>query len=317
MGGFDRARFGQSMAGPGMDTRQWVSYGLVEKDSPDARSVRFKDEDGNLFDEGPLVTVTLQPSNITVVCRVSSQAAGNGDADWAPFLQQDEVLVVIPEGDESAGPVIIGRMNNSIDKWPDKVAGQDATKNNFAFRRLTSPFILETASSYMVRSATTKANFTIDTKGNIFLSSADSHVLLLNADVVKLGLAKDAVAITMDPTTKQLGLSANGTILLSAAGSPTVYHLATVEGVANMIANVLMLLGVPPFSLPGGLAGLATPVTSAGLVATALPLAAVNAVTGALVSAGAKLGLTAQAAIPPNPLGLTPGIGTSTILVGG
>lgn len=116
-----------------MDPRQWISMGTIDEDSEDARSIRFNDDDGAPLPTGPLVTVTLQPSGITVTCRVASFIAGVGESAWFPFQQKDEVIVAIPQGSERAGPVILGRLNQALDTFPAVVAGQDTSKNTFDF----------------------------------------------------------------------------------------------------------------------------------------------------------------------------------------
>src|SRR5579859_785093 len=120
---FDHAQYANAFRRPGMDTRQWVSYGTVDADTSDAKAIQFKDDDGNPSPYGPLVSVTLQPSGVSLPCRVLGQVAGNGEADYFPFLAGDEVLVLLPEGDERAGAVIVGRLNQEIDAWPLIVAG--------------------------------------------------------------------------------------------------------------------------------------------------------------------------------------------------
>ena len=158
-GALDIAALRDLMRGPGMDTRQWISYGIVDADNPEARSVRFNDDGGTPLPEGVLVAVTLMPSGISVTCRVSSQNAGSGEGEYSPFGPGDEVLVAIPEGNERAGCAIIGRFNNAHDVFPQQVAGQDITNNDTTVRRLKTPYVLETAASYMVRSALSGASF--------------------------------------------------------------------------------------------------------------------------------------------------------------
>ena len=101
------ATHAQAYAAPGMDTRQWVSFGTVNLETPNQKSVAFTKE------YGPLVNVTLRPSAIPVVCRVSHEVAGAGEGEWFPFVGGNEVMVAIPEGDESAGCVIFGRLNQN------------------------------------------------------------------------------------------------------------------------------------------------------------------------------------------------------------
>lgn len=243
---------------PGSDTRQWLSVATVDPDNDDARSVVFDGDDGPL-PFGPLVNVTLQPSNLPVTCRVVSGCAGNGEGEWYPFLPGDEVLVAVPEGDERAGCLIIGRLNNGIDQWPRTVAGQDATKNTFGFRRMRTPYILETASSYMVRSALTGANFTIDQTGNLFLVSGDGHKLTFGADAISLGNADNSSFFQIDTDTGDATLQASNTaqlivsaalsqwitpgqIQFSASGTGSPQHAITLEQVVNLFINFLYLL---------------------------------------------------------------------------
>src|SRR5258708_21906914 len=110
--GVDQLSLNDGVAAPGADTRQWVSYGVVDDDQEDQKSVTFD------ADHGPLVSVTLQPSGIPVVCRVAGWCAGNGEAEYFPFVSGDEVVVHVPEGDERAGCIITGRCNSQIDRFP-------------------------------------------------------------------------------------------------------------------------------------------------------------------------------------------------------
>lgn len=321
--GFDAQSMREAFAGPGMDTRQWVSFGIVERGGEgDNSPIQFTNE------YGPLVSVTLQPSNITVPCRVGAQCSGNGEGEWFPFLEQDEVLVAIPEGDERAGCTIIARLNNEIDKWPIEVAGQDPRKNNFAFRRLRTPYIVETASSYLIRSATTGAFFGISTDGRITIGNADGAFLTLNPDfiglqdasgklLIQLDLQDNAVVLEGDGT--KLTLLANGsnfvskgTLSIGVGGGLPIQHAATIEGLINLLNNVLLQVGV---QLPG-------PVTGAGLAAIAIPLlnaaiaATIVPVTGVITPFSAALiaALQGQGTIK-DLAGNLPGIGSSNLLI--
>ena len=102
-GDLDLAALGRAISYPGIDPRIWVSYGIVDREQDDQKSVEFNG------DGGPLVWVLLQPHNQLVACRVASGVAGNGEAEWHPFLEADEVIVLIPEGDTRSTPVIVGR----------------------------------------------------------------------------------------------------------------------------------------------------------------------------------------------------------------
>lgn len=194
-GGFDHTLFAEAFRGPGNDTRQWISYGTVDDKTEDEEG----SEDPVTFDEdyGPLVNVTLQPSNVQVRCRVSSFVAGNGEGEYHPFIPGDEVLVAIPEGSEAAGCVIIGRLNNSIDKFPmESVGGQDPTKNTFGFTRRRTAFVQEFASTWMVRVASHGGFFLIADTGAITLRDGCGGALQMGPDI--FGYSEPATALGAD-----------------------------------------------------------------------------------------------------------------------
>jgi hypothetical protein len=257
-GALDVAALRDLFRGPGMDTRQWVSYGIVDADSPDAHSVRFNDDNGQALPEGVLVGVTLQPSGIAVTCRVSSLNAGSGEGEYSPYGAGDEVLVAIPEGNERAGCVIIGRLSNAHDIFPQAVAGQDVTNNDTTFRRMKTPYVLETGASYMVRSALTGASFSIDPTGAVILNDGEGAMLALNQSVISLQDKTGAVMLQMDPdaltttlqadtTSLQLAAGASaflssGTLNIGTGGLPGAGHAITLEQVINLFVNYTYFL---------------------------------------------------------------------------
>lgn len=182
-GGADLATMREAFAGPGQDTRQWVSFGTVfEKQNVDDATIEPVEFDSEFG--APLVNVKLAPSGYEVRCRVAGSVAGNGEGQWHPFVPGDEVIVLIPEGDERCGPVIVGRMNNSIDKWPDEsIAGQDPTNNTFAFERRRTPFVAEYAASYMLRSAVHGAFILISDTGMVTIRDGSKGSLQIGPDI--------------------------------------------------------------------------------------------------------------------------------------
>lgn len=181
-GSFPYDAMAEAMRSPGMDTREWISYGTVEAsqqvDGETVESVEF-DPDGM----GPLVNVRLHPRNVSVRCRVASDVAGNGEGKYHPFVEGDEVIVALPGG-ELIGAVIFGRLNNTVDKFPsESVAGQDPTKNTFAFERRRAPFLQEHASSYMMRVASHGAFLLIADSGAITIRDGSKGVLQMGPDI--------------------------------------------------------------------------------------------------------------------------------------
>lgn len=303
---FDHGTAARAYDAPGGDTRQWASIGIVDPDTPNQRSVEFTD------DYGPLVSVTLQPSGVPCVCRVAHEVAGNGEGEWFPFQSGDEVQVIVNEGDES-NCVIVGRLNQQIDAWPKMVGGQDATTNTFGFRRLRTPYILETAAGFVLRSATTGAFMSISPAGAVTIGNSDKAFLALGSSLIGLQNGSADVMIQIDVEAGDVVLEAQGTKLtldnalsylytsgifqIGSSGNQAAEHVTTVEAVANMLASLLSALGV--VATAGGAAGAAALATF--LAAFSTPAAAQSAVATIL---------TAGAAVPLSPA-LTAAIGTA------
>ena len=240
---------------PGNDTRAWGSYGTVAREAGDQKSVIFTKE------HGPLVRVVLHPSNVEVMCRVGGFIAGTGESSYFPFLEGDEVYVEIPQGDENSGCIITTRLNNEIDTWPEMIAGQDATKNNFGFWRLRTPFIIETAASFLIRAASTGAFFGIDPAGAVTLSNSDGSYLALTGDLLGISNSDVDVLMQIDVSAKQVVLEAkgtkfvldgssstfntSGTLDLATSGALANGHAVTLEQVILLLVNFLHFIGGP------------------------------------------------------------------------
>lgn len=317
-----------AVSGAGIDPRQWVSYGIVAPETDDEHSVTFDP------DMGPLVDVTLQPSAIPVRCRVAGWSMGNGESEYYPFLQGDEVVVAVPEGDERAGCIIIGRCNNQIDAFPTIVAGQDVAKNNFAFRRTRAPFVWETAQSWGVRNAANGALLMMGQDGTLTISDGFQDFLHLGPDFVGLqaydgpndgtpfaapgsklllfqldkqngiatlevqGAAKFSLGGALD------GVATAGRFFVQASGSAISEHVTTVEGMVNYVNQILTLLG-PFFTIP------LTPIQIAGITTTALVASPTGSISPFLSAI-----TTALAAKTNNTTGTLPNVGCPGFLAG-
>lgn len=318
----DSATAAAGMARPGMDPRQWVSYGLVHATDP-KDVVQFDAEYGQ-----PLVSVTLQPSGHAVTCRVATSIAGNGEGEYHPFLKGDEVIVVLPQGLESASPVIVGRLNNSYDKFPmESVAGQDPTTNTFGFRRRRTPYVEELSGPIMLRSATSGAFLSIDTNGVITLRDGEANAMQVSADVfgfvsgdgtavLQLSLTGQQYIMQIGSAYMQLSSSSSdpntilvpGTMVIGASGNAPMEHVATTEAVFNILKTFATLYGTP--------LGLVGPTVDTGIAAV------VAAATTGLVDApqtATAIAAAFAAPIPKQPMPgiqMLPGIGCSGFLVG-
>lgn len=309
-------------SGPGVDTRQWLSYGLVRQDTDQAPSVLFNDEQGNPRPY-PVVLVTLQPSGIDVCARVASHHAGSGVGSWRPFVAGDEVQVALMQGDEH-DCVIVGRTSNGADAFPTMVAGNDPTKNNFTFERYLEPYVVESGTSILLREAATGAFFTLGDTGNAVLQSGDGHYLALQHDQITLQTKDLSCTIQIDPSAQQVFLQASSSsgaaqLLLDSGGQSALMtqgqltlttggggyasgHAITLEQVTTLLFAVLSGIG-PLFTVP------LTPPVILALVNAALLLAAASPVAPFTGSISAAL------QIPPDPSGSIPGVGRPSLLL--
>lgn len=298
----DSALAAEAFKMPGIDPRQWISYGTVDAGTPEQPPIIFKDADGNPSPYGPMVMVTLQPTGISLPCRVAGAVAGDGEAEWYPFVPGDEVLVAIPEGDERAGACIIGRLNQELDAFPLIVAGQDVTKNTFGFRRMRTPFIVETAAAYLIRSALTGSQIGIDSEGKVIINDGDQGSLAIGPEAIGLSSGDGESFVTIFPASKETYLGAGSSTFLLKDGdeskfiSQAAISFATLGGAPNgsgvtaeqvvaLVMNVLAQLASTSSFTAGPLAAaaynIAPPASCVAAIASVVgpALTALGAVT--------------------------------------
>lgn len=316
------------MAHRGADTRTWVSYGTVDDDEPVVMDP----------DLGPLVAVTLQPLNVSARCRVLMQSAGKGEAEYVPFVAGDEVLVALPEGSTWSAPCILGRLCNSIDKFPTgSVAGQDPSKNNFAFKRTRTAWIHEVEGGYLIREAVSGSFVQLDKGGTVTLRDGSKGALQMSKDVfgyqsgdgkflVQQDLGAKRFTAKVDDALLTIAASSSsspasavvapGTFSISAGAQPANEHAVSTEAVVNLVLQILSALGT---SIPA-------PITGAALVAWVTAGSAAAGVTAAagmplnpLVAAAIQGGFALMGQKPPGAPSVgqsLPGIGCPAIFVG-
>lgn len=278
-GEFDAATLRQAFAGPGMDTRQWISMGVVDADEGSQRAVRYDKPD-----YGTLVHVTLQPSGIQVVARVGQTSAGSGEGDFEPFSAGDEVVVAIPEGMERTGCVIISRLNNKQSPAPTRVAGTDI-QNNVSGKRRISPYFIESATSIMLRVTTTESFLSLSDDGNVTLASGDHSYLHLGPDFVGLSNSDGSMVLQANASEgywyihanddahqcifriggNQPGMVSSDNVYIGSNGIGPWQHLVTFEQVIGIICNILGSVGTTPTT---PLSALAVPGTAATAILT-------------------------------------------------
>jgi len=103
----DMSRLSAAVKRPGVDTRCWVSLAVALGDS-------IIDEDGG----GIFVDVLLVPTEEEYTVRVGSEYAGDGFGFYRRVREGDELLIGIPSGEASEGPVILKRLWSAADPTP-------------------------------------------------------------------------------------------------------------------------------------------------------------------------------------------------------
>lgn len=298
----------------------------------------------------PLVKVTLHPSFVPVFARVSGTIAGNGEAEYFPFVKGDEVIVALPEGNERAGAVIIGRLNNAIDKFPmESVAGQDPTTNSFAFERRRTPKVQEFAGPWMVRAGiigNQGSLFSIDQNGVVTVKDRENSTMQISPDVIgfqgpstpesppkfvlQLDLTgkhflvqvEDAIlslsASTASPEQNMIGVP--GPLAIAAGGNPPLEHALSTEAFFNLLNQLFLQLNVL-------LSPVGTPLTGTALAAIIVTWLNTNFVA-AIQAAGATpllpqissalvAAFAAATPKPQTPSGqLRPGLGAPGLYIG-
>lgn len=341
--GFDRASQGEAGARPGNDTRQWSSIGVVNASTSGTPSVNFATP------VGALVSVRLHPSDIDIQCRVASFMAD----EWHPFLGNEEVLVILPQGHERGGGIIVGRMNNGVDVATTTIAGIDVTQNQTSTRHTVPNYAWEVENGWILRNPNTTAQLALNTVGDWIIACGELHFLSLSAGQgVVLGNANmtsfiqimpfaAASADAGDDNTAPAVESSGGTILINAGqgkagfiidpnsgfifastaasvpGAGPVGHVATVEGLVSLVSAVLFQLGAQMTAVG------ATPTATAAALGAVLTTLTIPVVEAAIPSAGKAPPygtfsplVGASLALPRSPDGITqPGLGCAGFLV--
>lgn len=201
----DMNRLGAALARPGMDTRITSSYAYANDESHyDAA-------------HGVFVDVTLAPSGQVLTARVPADYAGKGFGFYARIHKDDELLVVLPNGDPSDGPVVVARLWSQADTPPAE-AGTDedevmlvVEKDKNLRLKTTGKGVVEVDSDTTVTIAVgSSSKVTID-KGSIAVDAGSNPVNINGSDIVLNG----------------------GSAQVSRVGDATTGHQHTLSGTAG------------------------------------------------------------------------------------
>lgn len=109
---FDLGAMARQMRGPGMDTRVWLTCGVVTELGHDPK-------------EGHFVDIRPVPTGQAFTCYVGQPYAGDDFGMHFPLKRGDTVLCAVPNGDSGIGPWIISRRWDASDKPPVEVGVGD------------------------------------------------------------------------------------------------------------------------------------------------------------------------------------------------
>lgn len=287
-------------------------------------------------DAGPQVTVELQPSRTRASARVLMQVAGEGEGEWYPYVEGDEVLVAIPGGDPRGGVVILGRLSNARDYFPFRVMGQNARKNRTGFRRQRAPFLWEVAEGWVLRQSVSGAFISMEKAGRILLGGSTGAFVAVRDDFVGMQGADPELIAQVNDQKSKVRLQAHGALLelmaqpgvpagemirmlapqvaIMAAGLPPTHHATSAEAVVNILASFLTVWGAVLAPLVGPLTGGALAATISPAALPGLMNAALAAAAGGTIAPYAGGIAAALLATTPDASGAKPGIGNPAIV---
>ncbi len=203
----------------------------------------------------------------------------------------------------------------------------DVTQNKVSFRRLKTPYILETAGSYMVRQNPTGASFALDPMGNVTISDGIGQILGLSTAGILLQDPTGTANMMVDPKKLQVSFQADTTSLLLDADASVFQTASTLDiqtsGVAAIghavraeqiivFANALMVALGGVMTAAGGPAAYIGGAVTAGaipIVTTALGL------VSALPIGPFQGPFTGILSIPTDPSGSIPAFGVAGLRI--
>jgi phage baseplate assembly protein gpV len=166
----DVSMIARAIQRPGIDPRAWVSLALVQSVVVDT--------------DGAFCDVLLVPSNRLHTARLGAAYAGSGWGLFLPPLVDDEVVVLAPDGDPSAGLVIVSRLWSQVDAPPTEAQAnpEDAVLVVQPDKSLRLS-VSGGGKVYIGGSDGTKAVAHVDSDTSISLTPADIAALTLTCTV--------------------------------------------------------------------------------------------------------------------------------------
>jgi len=157
----DIRRMRHLISGPGVDTRVWVSLGVVQ-------SVEQSEE-------GLLAEVAMLPNEELVECDIASQYAGQGFGLVTVPREGDTVVVLVPGGDSDMRAVIFGTLWSGVDTPPTESQEADFNATQDCLLRVENSKNLR-----IITAAGGNVNITVEGSGNVNMKVGSGVIRLGN-----------------------------------------------------------------------------------------------------------------------------------------
>jgi hypothetical protein len=272
----DMNRLGAALARPGLDTRVNSSYAYANAES-------FYDAAHGVF-----VDVTLTPSGQVVTARVPSIYAGTGFGLYAKVHKDDELLVVLPNGEQAEGAVIVARLWSAADKPPSE-AGVDPNEVMLIVEKDKHLRLKTTGGGKVEIDSEAQVTLQCD---KVRLGDRDSTEQVVWGTTFRLNQKQMDQTVAAQLTAEGAAETAEGVALTAAAASIIAAGVALSAAGADPVFVALCPVAAPAVATAGAALSVAGPLiltagTQAGLAGTAAT-AAGTAVTAFETTGGTK-----------------------------
>jgi hypothetical protein len=174
----DIGRLSRLVARPGVDPRVWVALARVT-------DVGYDENEGFFAD------VTMIPTGEEQTAMISSLYTGPSYGFWPAVEVGDLVVVVVPQGDPNAGPVIIGQIWNTEYPPPSEARGTGSDNTD-----VSPNVVLKTKGGAKLVMIAQNADFTM-TANVVKMQAANQSFVRGETYADALGVFLDALKVIM------------------------------------------------------------------------------------------------------------------------
>lgn len=227
--GIDTQRLSKAVSQPGIDPRVWATKAVVM-------------EVGFDVEEGIFADVRYIPTGEEETVFVGSNYVGDNFGEWEPLTVGDVVLVVVPRGDPSEGPVLVTRLWGRRYLPPSKMGnGEDTSDDRI--------LVVKPGQKYHV---------IVSDGGEVFLENDSASITIKGGEIditaasVKIGDDSAAAVVHFLEFMQILQawlLEINTDITTNLALPTFAAYAAAKTGSLTALQTALTLIQAPPFNL--------------------------------------------------------------------